>query len=122
MANRPLAALLAITTVLLFGCALPTPLPVETMPPSSLEDLCPGELARGEPRYPREALNSAQDGWVITEFDVLPDGTTTNLKVVAASPRGIFEDAALAAAKWTRYRPGPPQKRCRLEFRFQMRR
>ena len=111
---------LAITSVLVFGCALPAQLPVEPIPPSSLEDLCPGEIFRGEPRYPREALNAAQSGWVITEFDVLPDGTTANLTVVAASPRGIFEDEALRAVQRTRYRAGFSDKRCRLEFKFQM--
>ena len=111
---------LAITSVLMFGCALPTALPVEPMPPSSLADLCPGEISRGEPRYPREALDSAQSGWVITQFDVLADGTTTNIMVVAASPRGIFENAAMWAVQKTRYRAGPSQQRCRLEFKFQM--
>ena len=113
---------LAIISLLMFGCALPTPLPVEPIPSSSLDDLCPGEIIRGEPRYPREALNAAQNGWVITEFDVRPDGTTTNIKVVASSPRGIFEDAALGAVQKTRYRAGFPDKRCRLEFKFQMKR
>lgn len=112
---------LAITTVVVFGCALPAQLPVEPIPPGSQDNLCPAEMFRGEPRYPREALNAAQSGWVIAEFDVLPDGTTTNPKVFAASPRGIFEDAALRAVQRTRYRAGPPQQGCRLEFKFEMR-
>ena len=111
---------LAITSVLVFGCALPTRLPVDPAPAISPDRVCPGLLFRREPYYPREALNAAQDGWVIAEFDVQPDGSTTNLMLVASSPRGLFEDATMWAVHRTRYRAGAPLLGCRLEFKFQM--
>lgn len=44
-----------------------------------------------EPRYPVDALRSGVEGEVEVEFTALPDGSVTDVAIVRAEPRGIFE-------------------------------
>ena len=47
------------------------------------------------PKYPSDAKGVS--GWVDLEFDVNVDGSTSDMKVVASNPPGVFDDAALHA-------------------------
>lgn len=54
-----------------------------------------------EPRYPVDALRSGVEGEVELEFTVLADGSVTDVTVVRAEPRGIFEQQARhAIQRW----------------------
>jgi TonB family protein len=75
------------------------------------------------PVYPPDALASGQSGSVDLEFTVTPAGEVTDIKVQAAEPRGVFEQAAISALSQSRYRP--PERdgtavaqRVRLRLRF----
>jgi TonB family protein len=75
------------------------------------------------PVYPPDALTSGQSGSVDLEFTVTPAGEVTDIKVQAAEPRGVFEQAAITALSQSRYRP--PERngtavaqRVRLRVRF----
>ncbi len=57
------------------------------------------------PRYPTPALNKNIEGWVELRFDVSAQGSTENIEVLAASPEGWFERAAVKAAEKWRYQP-----------------
>jgi TonB family protein len=75
------------------------------------------------PVYPPEALTNAQSGSVDLEFTVTPAGDVTDIKVLAAEPRGVFEQAAIAALSQGRYRPlerdgVAVSQRVRLRVRF----
>jgi protein TonB len=62
-------------------------------------------LVRIEPEYPNRAANRGIEGWVLIQFSITPVGTVKDAKVVDASPKGYFEEAALKAiARW-RYNP-----------------
>lgn len=62
-------------------------------------------LVRIEPEYPNRAANRGVEGWVLVQFTITPAGTVKDAKVVDASPKGYFEEAALKAiARW-RYNP-----------------
>lgn len=62
-------------------------------------------LVRIAPDYPPRALSRGIEGWVKIEFTIGASGTVRDAKVVAAEPRGIFDEAALKAiARW-RYNP-----------------
>ena len=82
---------------------------------------------RVEPHYPPRAEQLGLDGWVIVQFDVLPDGTVTNVSIVESSHR-LFESAAIKAAKRFRYKAkvvdGVAQttRGVRSRFRFEMER
>jgi protein TonB len=62
-------------------------------------------LVRINPDYPPRAANRGIEGWVLIEFTITAAGTVRDARVIDASPRGYFEDAALKAiARW-RYNP-----------------
>ncbi len=87
----------------------PTPTVVPTLPPNLADSgIEPGVMARDleplatpEPAYPPEALRDAVEGWVEVEFTVSERGTTGDIVIVAAEPRGVFDAAATGAvAAW----------------------
>lgn len=62
-------------------------------------------LVRINPDYPPRAQSRGIEGWVLIQFTITAAGTVRDAKVVDASPKGYFEDAALKAiARW-RYNP-----------------
>ena len=63
------------------------------------DDLVPISSAR--PRYPRSAATRRIEGWVEVIFVIGGDGRVRNVRVLDASPRGVFEDAAVhAMSRW----------------------
>ena len=62
-------------------------------------------LERAPPVYPRDAARDGLEGWVDVEFVVDQTGRARDFEVVAAEPKGQFEEAALAALAKYRYRP-----------------
>jgi len=80
-------------------------------------------LATPEPVYPPEAFRGGVEGWVEVEFTVNERGTTSDVVVVAAEPRGVFDAAATAAVAAWRYRPRivngqPVAQRTSVTLRF----
>ncbi len=68
----------------------------------------PGELRLVESaplEYPPVARRRGIDGWVELRFVVGLDGRPRDVQVVEASPKGIFDKAALAAVSRQRYAP-----------------
>ena len=110
-----------VTVALLVGCAAGPPA-VEPFPGVEPSPTCPnpraGVVSSPFPRYPRSAIHDGRSGWVIAEFDVLPDGSTTNLRIVAASPPGLFEESAREAFSQWKYAPGAARVNCRADAQF----
>lgn len=62
-------------------------------------------LVRVNPVYPTHAEKLGIEGWVRVQFNVTATGAVRDAIVVAAEPRGTFDEAALeAVARW-RYNP-----------------
>jgi protein TonB len=62
-------------------------------------------VVRVPPEYPPRAQSANIEGWVQIQFAVTPTGTVRDPVVVAAEPKGVFDEAALKAiARW-RYNP-----------------
>ena len=84
-----------------------TPVPVtptaETAAAGGTRALEP--LSAPDPVYPEAALRNGTRGWVELEFTVTPTGAVTDLRVVGAEPRGVFEEAATTALAQWRFRP-----------------
>ncbi len=103
----------------------PTPISKFTGPGITLGDGPLVSLVRPSPVYPARALQNELEGWVIVQFDVLADGTVTNIGVVESSDR-IFERSARNAAAKFRFKPqvveGVPQVTTGVRniFRFHM--
>jgi TonB family protein len=54
------------------------------------------------PSYPKTAAEQRIVGKVVVRVDVDTEGRATNVRVLQASPAGVFDDATVAAAKqWT---------------------
>ncbi|WP_440323863.1 energy transducer TonB [Luteibacter sp.] len=53
------------------------------------------------PRYPTAAMRANQEGWVDVELTVGADGVVSNVNVVDAQPKRIFDRSAIdAVSKW----------------------
>ena len=62
-------------------------------------------VATPDPVYPPAAFRQGVGGWVEVEFTVDERGATRDVTVVAAEPRGIFDQVAVAAVAGWKYRP-----------------
>ncbi len=82
---------------------------------------------RVPPSYPSRAVTRGVEGYVDLIFDVTATGTTTNIRVTYAQPKGYFERAAKRAIQRWKYKPqvmdGVPQaargQTTRLEFKIE---
>lgn len=54
-------------------------------------------LSTARPQMPEWACKQKIRGWVEVVFTVLPNGRVSNVKLVDADPRGVFEAAAVAS-------------------------
>lgn len=77
------------------------------------------------PRYPTAAMRSSQEGWVELSFTITPGGDVSDVKVVDAQPRHVFDRAAIDAVSRWKYQPatqdGTPiasTKKQRIEFKL----
>ncbi|MDQ7049032.1 MAG: energy transducer TonB [Enterobacterales bacterium] len=87
----------------------------------------PGPKVRIHPRYPRDAAMNGIEGFVTLIFDITELGTTQNIRVVNAEPRGIFDREARRALKKWKYSPrvinerpvAQPGQQVTLEFHLE---
>lgn len=63
--------------------------------PETLRKVIP--ISTRQPQIPKIAWENKINGWVLVSLEVKPSGRTENIQVVDASPRGVFEDEAVAA-------------------------
>ncbi len=74
--------------------------------------------------YPPAARAAGQEGYVVVRYDVDAAGRVFNARVVEAAPRGVFDEAALAAISRWRFRAPPAEQapvtglQSRLTFRL----
>jgi TonB family protein len=57
------------------------------------------------PKYPAQALANRITGNVMLEITVAPDGSVSDARVVHATPAGVFDEAAIAAARAWKFQP-----------------
>jgi protein TonB len=62
-------------------------------------------IVKVTPVFPRRALQRGIQGYVIVEFTVNKVGAVVNPVVIEAKPEGIFDQAAMDAAKKFKYKP-----------------
>lgn len=56
-----------------------------------------------QPNIPALAWQNKISGWVLVVFNVTKNGQTKNVRILDASPRGIFEDEVITAISYWRY-------------------
>ena len=78
-------------------------------------------VVRVQPAYPSTMRSRGIEGFVTVIFDVLPDGSVTNVAVLESSHRG-FERAAIQAAGRFKFKArvvdGVPQPSSGIRYRF----
>ena len=102
-----------------------TPPVSEARDPNSVAAVILQRVYSVDPVFPEIARERDLTGFVDLEFTVRADGTVTDVNVLKAQPKGVFEKAAVdAVSKW-RYRPiersGLPineHARLRLNFAY----
>jgi len=62
-------------------------------------------LYRVQPRYPTKALRANKEGYVVLSFDINESGRVTNIQVVQAEPKRLFDREAKRALKKWKYKP-----------------
>jgi len=88
------------------------PVPIRTGPPRA--------ISTPQPPYPREAARSRASGSVVAQFTIGADGRVTEVTVIRARPRGLFEDAVIDTVRTWRFEPpGEPVTMTRT-FEFRM--
>ncbi|MGH8084477.1 MAG: energy transducer TonB [Lysobacter sp.] len=66
----------------------------------------PRLLRDATPDYPLHALRRGIEGRVRVAFTIEADGSVSAARPVASTPQGVFDDAAVAAARRWRFEPG----------------
>ena len=88
---------------------------------ASASEHAPTPVFAPAPKYPSDAKGVS--GWVDVEFNVNVDGSTSSAEVVDASPKGVFDDAALHAIHGWIFNPYTvdgvrERKRIRMRLQF----
>lgn len=68
-------------------------------------DTKPRVVSRGLLEYPQEAAKKRIKGYVIVNLLIGKDGSVEIAKVIASSPAGVFDDAALRGVRSWRFAP-----------------
>lgn len=78
-------------------------------------------IVRVQPQYPAVAVTRGLEGFVVVEFDVMSDGTVSNITVVKSSS-SVFERSAMQAASQFRFKArvvdGVPQTSTGVQYQF----
>lgn len=80
-------------------------------------DLVPLSTAR--PQIPREACRRGIEGYAVAEFNVKPNGHVTNIRIVDAQPRGIFERPMVKSLEHWLYQATDSDKAYDVTWKFE---
>lgn len=80
-------------------------------------------IVRVRPNYPRYAVAKGLQGWVDLEFTILKDGTVSDISVLNAEPKAVFDQSAVASLTKWKFRPRliagqPIERRARQRINF----
>ena len=75
-------------------------------------------ISTPQPAYPPDALRSGTTGTVEVEFVVNRDGSVSDVRVVKANPRGVFDRGVQATVRKWQYQPLDEPRTVRRNFNF----
>ncbi|MEI4549826.1 energy transducer TonB [Pseudoalteromonas spongiae] len=79
-------------------------------------------IVRIEPKYPPQAARDGKEGWVQLRFTIDEVGGVTDIEVINAEPRRIFDREAKRALRKWKYKPkivdGKPQRQAGIEVQL----
>jgi len=82
-------------------------------------------LVQVEPKYPSQALARRIEGYVVVRLQVTKEGTVSEVEVIDADPKGVFEREAIRAAWRYKFKPKlvdgkPVEQVATLPFEFNL--
>ena len=93
------------------------PPPVVAAPvPAARADIVP--LRTPQPDYPREALAAGTKGQVVAEISINGAGDVSNVRIISASPRNVFEKEVLTTVRRWKYQGNGTNTTIRRTFVF----
>ena len=75
-------------------------------------------ISTPQPAYPPDALRSGTTGTVEVEFVVNRDGSVSDVRVVKANPRGVFDRGVQATVRKWQFQPLDEPRTVRRNFNF----
>ncbi len=75
-------------------------------------------ISTPQPAYPAEALRSGTTGSIEVEFVVNRDGSVSDVRVVKATPRGVFERGVQTTVRKWQFQPLDEPRTVRRNFNF----
>jgi len=100
--------------------AAPTTAPKAAPSPTASASNGPKALSVSKPGYPQRAFALRVEGRVRVKFDVDSDGRVTNIQIVSAQPRNMFEREVKQAMKSWRYQSGRPGQGITMNIVFKI--
>ena len=94
----------------------PRPTPAPPAPARSANELVP--ISTPQPAYPPEALRSGITGEVVVSFTVNADGSVSNIDIISARPRGVFERNVQSAVRRWKFQPISGSQNVNRTFTF----
>lgn len=90
--------------------------PAAAPPRASSGDLVP--VSTPQPAYPPQAQRLGTAGEVVVSFTVNSDGSVSNVEIVSAKPRGVFERNVQTAVRKWRFQPISGSQNVTRTFNF----
>lgn len=82
----------------------------------------PNPIYRSKPAYPAGARAAKIEGYVVVSYSVSASGAVSNVRVVSASPPGVFNGVTVSAVQQWRFKPSPSGAQGRrTTIRFKLR-
>lgn len=103
--NKLLAAVTLCVAALMTTNTVLANVPSEPLQRSETKLNAATPVKRVSPHYPQEAISSNTEGFVVLSFDITETGTTDNISIVNASPKGTFDQSAVDALQQWQYKP-----------------
>ena len=75
-------------------------------------------LKTPQPEYPREALVAGTKGEVVAEITINGSGDVTNVRIISASPRNVFDKSVLSTVRRWKYQGNGEPATIRRTFVF----
>ena len=75
-------------------------------------------LQTPQPDYPREALMAGTKGEVVAEISINGAGEVTGVRIISASPRGVFEKSVISTVRRWKYQGNGESTTIRRTFAF----
>ncbi|KFN43813.1 hypothetical protein N789_07660 [Arenimonas oryziterrae DSM 21050 = YC6267] len=96
----------------------PTPPPPAPTPPRAASSGGLVPVSTPQPAYPPDALRQGTTGEVVVSFTVNSDGSVSNIDIVSAKPRGVFDRNVQAAVRRWKFQPVDQPQNVTRTFTF----